>query len=844
MFLDSIPKLPVSEILPELGINLKQNHTVILQAATGAGKTTLVPLYLLQSGFIKGKILMLEPRRIATSAAAARMASLLNEVTGKTVGYRMQMDSQVSSQTQIEVVTEGIFTRMIQTDPELSGIGLIIFDEFHERSLQSDLGLALALQSQELRDHPLKILIMSATIDSKTLAQQLSAPVINSKGFLHPVATHYLHKPLTDRRFHTICQATAAKVKQALSEATGSILVFLPGSGEIRQTYQLLKDSYLPVNIKLYPLFGEMSLEKQRQAIQPPVNNERKIVLATNIAETSLTIEGICIVIDSGLSRRALYNPGTGMNQLVTRRLSRSSADQRKGRAGRLEPGICYRLWTQSEHQQLEASDPPEILEADLTPLALELHAWGCQQPEELFWLDPPVPSRYQQALSLLKQLNALETVDNQGFRITRHGQEMVKPGTHPRIAHMLLLAYSENIYDTGCRLAAILSERDLLRGTKDLSANIHLRLDLFEKGNTSDHDKAGLARAKRLLTQWQRRGSSSTSEHISNHSAARLLLTTWPDRLAKRRGHSTTYLTATGQGAELKPDDPLADYEYLVIPDMGGHTSRRNASVFLACPVDKYLIYEVLTDQIEESEDIFWDSKLKRVTATSCDKLGAITLDRQNISRPAPEKVQAALLGGIRAEGLKALPWDKASLQLKARLCFLGQLNHHLTEPLPDFSDTGLITNINEWLAPYLQGITRLEQLGRLNMSEIIKSRLSWHQLQILDAEAPETWQVPSGSKIRICYDKREEPKLSVRLQELFGLDATPRIGFGEHPLTIELLSPARRPVQITRDLKNFWQKTYLEVKKDLKGRYPKHYWPDDPATAEPTKYTKPRRQ
>ncbi len=843
MLLTNKPSLPVSTILDELECSLKQNDRVVLQASTGAGKTTLVPLHLLLSGKISGKILMLEPRRIATSAAAGRMADLLDEPVGKTVGYRMQMDSRVSNQTKIEVVTEGILTRMIQADPELSEIGLIIFDEFHERSLQGDLGLALALQSQELRDHPLKILIMSATIDSKALAQQLSAPVINSKGFLHPVATQYLDRPLIDRRFHTICQAMASKIKQALAESTGSILAFLPGSGEIRQTYQSLKDSGLPENSKLYPLFGDMSLEKQRQAIQSPANNERKIVLATNIAETSLTIEGIRIVIDSGLSRRAVYNPGTGMNQLVTRRLSRSSADQRKGRAGRLESGICYRLWTKSEHQQLEASAPPEILEADLTPLALELHAWGCQQPEELFWLDSPASSRYQQALLLLKQLNALEAINNQGLRITRHGQQMVKLGTHPRIAHMLLQAYSENLYDTGCRLAAILSERDLLRGHKDLSANIHLRLDLFEKESASDLDKAGLARAKRQLTQWKKRLSPSTSEQTGSDNAARLLLAAWPDRLAKRRGNSTTYQTASGQGAELKADDPLADYEYLVIPDMGGHTSQRNASVFLACPVNKYLIYEVLTDQIEESEDIFWDSKLKRVVATSRDRLGAITLDQQNIPRPTPDKIQTALLEGIRAEGLKTLPWDKASLQLKARLYFLGQFNRYLAEPLPDFSDSGLMASLNEWLAPYIQGITRLEQLGRLNMGEIIQSRLSWNQLQILNTEAPETWQVPSGSKIRICYDKLEEPKLSVRLQEVFGLQTTPCIGFGEHPLTIELLSPAQRPVQITRDLKNFWQKTYLEVKKDLKGRYPKHYWPDDPVTAEPTRYTRPRR-
>ena len=845
MPLNNFPELPVTDVLSDLGTCLQNNNTAILRAPTGAGKTTLVPLYLHDSTFINGKILILEPRRLATFAAATRMAEIMNEPLGKTVGYRMQMDSKVSPETKIEVVTEGILARMVQSDPELAGIGLIIFDEFHERSLQGDLGLALSLQSQELRDTPLKLLIMSATLNTATLSKALAAPVITSKGFSYPVTTHYLDKPLKDKQFHSICQGTVSLIRKALSETSGSLLVFLPGTREIRQVYQGLCDYQLPDNTEVFPLSGDMSLDNQKQAIASTENNKRKIVLATNIAETSLTIEGIRIVVDSGMTRRAVYDPGTGMSKLETRRLSLSSADQRKGRAGRLEPGECYRLWTKHEHQQLESEDTPEVLEADLTSLALELYAWGCHTPDELFWLNLPPAGRYQQAISLLLQLKALEPINSGSLlRITRHGKAMATLGTHPRIANLLLLSREYNMLNAGCRLAAILSERDILRGNKNKSADLGTRLNLIEENAGRGLHKSDLSRIKRLTQQWKKRLRQAQSAPPVYNDTARLLIAAYPDRVAKRRSNSGAYLTASGQGAELIHDDPLITNEFLVIPEMGGHSNRRNASIFLAYPVEKQLIYEELSEQIEESEEIKWDPRLNRVAAFNQDKLGAIIIEQQVLPAPDQEKITAAMVEGIKCAGLNVLPWNKKARQLKARIIFLNSCNPEFSgTPLPDVSDRSLENTLTHWLAPYLASMTKLDQLSKLDMTDILISQLSWEQQQILNREAPESLKVPSGSNIAINYDKPEEPTLSVRLQELFGLENTPVIGFNSVPLTIELLSPAHRPVQITRDLKSFWQNTYHEVKKDLKGRYPKHYWPEDPTLAEATRYTRPRR-
>ena len=836
----NLPSLPVSDVLPELGRTLSDHQRVVLQAPTGAGKTTLVPLYLLQTGQYSGKILVLEPRRLATSAAASRMASLLNEPVGKTVGYRMQLENKTSAETRIEVVTEGILTRMLQNDPELTGIDVVIFDEFHERSLQADLGLALCLQSQEYyREQPLSILLMSATLETQRLADALSAPVVISEGFLYPVEKRYLSRSLPDRQFFTICDQVYRSVQQSIAQETGNILVFLPGSGEIRQVANKLSDSVLPDDIEIHPLFGDLTLAQQRTAIQPTESGKRKVVLATNIAETSLTIEGIRVVIDSGLVRRAVFDPGSAMTKLETQRISKSSADQRTGRAGRLEPGICYRLWTESEDQRLEAATPAEIIDADLSSFALELSCWGTSSPQELFWLDFPPEARFQQASDTLQQLHA---VDAKGG-ITAHGQAMARLGTHPRIAHLLLLSAERNMGATGCCLAAILNERDLFKGSRYRSADIHHRLAVFESGNIPSYvDRGAYQRAKRMMQQWQRRLKVSNKEAIQPNDAAQLLIAAWPDRVAKRRGSSANFLLASGQGAELQRDDALITSEYIVAPILGGQSGQRNSTVFMGCPVDKAQIYDELTDLIEEKEVTEWQEQQQRVLAVQQDVLGAIILEQQNIDQPSQALINAALIQGIRQSGINSLPWDKDSTQLKQRLEFLSRFNDQLEPTLPDFSKNGLLSSLEDWLSPYLDGITKLDQLKKLSLKEMLLSRIAWDQQKILDREAPDRWPVPSGTNIRINYQNPEEPVIAARLQELFGMLDTPRIGFNRQPVTIELLSPARRPVQITKDLNSFWKNTYHEVKKDLKGRYPKHFWPEDPFVAEATRRVRPR--
>ena len=835
----NLPSLPVAEALPELARTLRDNQRVVLQAPTGAGKTTLVPLYLLQTGHYSGKILVLEPRRLAVSAAASRMASLLKEPVGKTVGYRMQLENKTSSDTRIEVVTEGILTRMLQNDPELSNVDVVIFDEFHERSLQADLGLALCLQSQEyFREQPLSILLMSATLETEHLASALSAPVVISEGFLYPVEKQYLPRPLPDRQFFTICDQIYRTTQHAITSETGNILVFLPGSGEIRQVTRALSEAGLPDEIEVHPLFGDLTLAQQRAAIQPTEPGKRKVVLATNLAETSLTIEGIRVVIDSGLVRRAVFDPGSAMTRLVTQRISKSSADQRAGRAGRLKPGICYRLWTESEDQRLEAATPAEIIDADLSSFALELNCWGTACPDELLWLDPPPKVRFRQASDTLRQLHA---IDHNGV-ITAHGQAMAKLGTHPRIAHLLLLSVERDMGATGCCLAAILNERNLFQDRRERSADIHQRLAIFESGSPPPFvDRGAFQRAKRMMQQWRHRLRLSNKEQIQPKDAAPLLIAAWPDRVAKRRGPSANYLLASGQGTELMRDDALMTSEYLVIPVLGGQSGQRNSTVFMACSVDKAHIYDELTDLIEEQEVTQWQEQQQRVLAVRQDILGAVVLEQQNIDQPSQELTSKALTGGIRQSGINALPWDKESEQLKQRLQFLSRFNDQLEPPLPDFSDTGLLSSLEDWLSPYLDGITRLEQLKKLSLKEMLLSRITWNQQQVLDKEAPDRWAVPSGSNIRINYQNPEEPVVAARLQELFGMLETPRIGFSRQPVTIELLSPAQRPVQITKDLNSFWKNTYHEVKKDLKGRYPKHYWPDDPFVAEATRRVRP---
>ncbi|MRI33587.1 ATP-dependent helicase HrpB [Endozoicomonas sp. OPT23] len=835
----TLPNLPVCEILTELADTLTQYDRVILQAATGAGKTTLVPLHLLQSMKPDDKILMLEPRRLAASAAATRMASLIGEPVGETVGYRMQLENRVSKNTKIEVVTEGILTRMLQDDPELSSVSILIFDEFHERSVQADLGLALSLQCQEyLREEPLKLLIMSATLQTEQLSQTINAPVITSKGFLHPVEEIYLDRPLPDRHFFTVCDHVCQLALRALKEQQGSILIFLPGAGEIRQLAKSLNEKNLPENTDVYPLYGDMSLAQQREAIAPSKAGRRKLVIATNIAETSLTIDGVTVVIDSGLTRKAVFDTSSGMTKLETRRTSLSSADQRKGRAGRLEPGTCYRLWTESEHQRLEKADAPEIMEADLSSLALDLCNWGAT-PEELFWLDKPPERRFQEALSLLKQLSAIEPTTTNSYKITEHGQKMTGLGAHPRIAHLLLESAKLGTLKQGSLLAAILTERDIIKGGNKQSADILDRIHLLESTGKS----RGFARVHQLANRWQKQLTRQQKQQSGHTSYARLLMAAYPDRVAQRRGQTHQYLMNSGQGIELNMDDPLCGSEYLVVPAMGGASQRSNAKAFLACATDLSEIYDGFEHQIIDCTSTRWDSRLQRVISNREDRLGALILEQKPLQQPPSEAVSVAMQAGIIEAGLNVLPWTKESQQLRTRIGFLARFNGSDDEGFPDVSDTALCNSIENWLAPYLDGCTRYEHLKKLNLKEILLSMLSWPQQQLLNEQAPERLKVPSGSRILINYENLEEPKVSARLQELFGMLETPLIGFGKQPVTIELLSPAQRPVQITKDLKSFWNNTYSEVRKDLKGRYPKHYWPEDPMEAEATRFVRPRK-
>jgi len=818
--------LPINSILDELTHALTACHNVVLQAPPGAGKTTRVPLTLLNAPWLKGKkIMMLEPRRLAARNAAHFMAASLGENVGGTVGYRIKMDSKIGPNTIIEVVTEGVLTRMLQSDPELNGVGLVIFDEFHERSLQADLGLALCLESQAALRDDLKILIMSATLDGAATAKLLGdAPMVTSEGRSYPVETHHAAPPPRASR-EQLRQHQAGIITKALQQENGSILVFLPGTGEIRQLEQQLQQMRLGDDILITPLYGDLSLEAQERAIQPAPKGKRKIVLATNIAETSLTIEGVRIVIDSGLARAPRFEPGTGLTRLETVNISQASAEQRRGRAGRLEPGSCYRLWPAG--QQLLAHSTAEILEADLAPLALELAQWGCHNPSQLQWLNPPPKATFNQAQGLLKQLGAL----NNDLRITDHGQQMAKLPLHPRLAHMILKAKQMGVGKLACQIAALLSERDPLRKSATRDSDLRSRLNLLATNSNS----TSLKRIRQSVRQWQQQLKIDNNNSDLSLSGV-LLGLAYPDRIAQRRpGKDDRYLLANGRGAEFGEHESLANEPYLVIAELGARQTE--ARIFLAAAIDAQQIDEHFSLLIETRNKTNWDQRNKRVQAVQQQKLGALVLEEKQLDNPDPEQICTALTEGIRQTGLQCLPWSKTNRQWQQRLQFL---HHHLPNNWPDVSDQALLNSLDEWLAPFLNGMSRLSHLDKLDLQAALNTLLPWSQQQQLDELAPTHIQVPTGSRIALNYDN-DPPILPVRLQEMFGATDTPTIANGKVKLLLHLLSPAQRPMQVTQDLKGFWQGSYAEVKKDMKGRYPKHYWPDDPLQAEPTRRTKP---
>lgn len=839
--------LPITTLLPDLLTTLAQRTTVVLEAPPGSGKTTRVPLALLtgsgtgtespadnEPAWLAGKrIVMLEPRRLAARSAARYMASLLGEPIGQRVGYRTRLDTRVSAATRIEVVTEGILSRLLRDDPELNAYGAVIFDEFHERSLQADLGLALVRECQDVLREDLRLIVMSATLDPGPLSRLLgNAPVLSCDGRMYPVEVRYRppgRTPLPD----PLQQHLRLEILRLLREETGSLLVFLPGEGEIRRLAERLQDAISP-DVELCPLYGQLAAEAQDRAISPSPAGRRKIVLATAIAETSLTIEGIRIVVDAGQMRTPRFDPGSGMTRLVTQRVAQANAEQRRGRAGRLGPGLCIRLWSEEEQQRLRAFATPEILEADLADLVLELAAWGVRDGADMAWLDVPPAPAWAQARELLQGLGAL----NADGGITPHGQAMLKPGLPPRLAHLLVRGRDAGLGRLAADLAALLAERDLLGW--QAGADIHARLALLrgERHDTrADQGRLRLVRdsARRLTGSGNdqsdgKRGDKSRAEHRDSPAdVGRLLALAWPDGIARRRpGREPRYLLANGRGAMLAPDDPLAGEPWLVAVELDGQS--REARIFQAAPVDQADIETLFASHISQHDEFGWDAASAAVTARRSRRLGAITLSENPLPRPDPETLLPAFIAGLQETGSSALPWTPALRQWQARVGILHRLD---PEVWPDVSDAALMASLADWAAPWLQGLSRLSELTGFPLHDALTSRLDWPQQQTLAQQLPESLVVPSGSSVDIDYTPEHGPVLAVKLQEMFGLSETPRLAQGRVALTLHLLSPARRPTAVTSDLASFWRQGYPEVRKDLRGRYPKHPWPEDPLTA-----------
>lgn len=832
-------QLPIDEVLPRLDTLLAQESNVVLVAEPGAGKTTRVPLYLLNSSWLQAKkIIMLEPRRLAARSAVSFMANTRGEKIGETLGFRVRGESRVGPRTRVEVVTEGILTRIIQSQPELEGVGLIIFDEFHERSLNADLALALCLEIQRSIRPDLKILVMSATLEAQAVADLIgSASILKCPGRQFPVEIKYL----SQKSDLSLDRLVSECIRRALRESEGDILVFLPGRGEISWISKRLDEKTMPIPVQVMALFSDLNSAQQDLVLRSKDSDKRKIILATSIAETSLTIDGVKVVIDSGLMRVPRFDPRRGMSGLETVAVSQASAEQRMGRAGRQSTGTCYRLWTENQHKELPRFNDPEILQADLSVLALELSLWGQGNFKEFSFLTPPPLRTYQQAQALLQSLGALDELN----RITNHGRELSKLGVHPRIGHMLLRAESLGLSALACDVAALLEEKSVL---SDRAADLEISsrwyaLDRYRK------DRKELAEGRAALSRVDKEAERLRNViglkniHLASlkdlESVGVLAALAYPDRIAKRREESgSRYLLRNGSGVSLPEPCLLSRFEFLAVAHLDGNSEQ--GKIFLCEPIDISEIREYFAADIMQKVETSWDNTAQAIRARKRENLDSIVLSEQ-IAPPSKQEILPVMLEAIKHMGSSSLNWSLEAKSLVSRSLWLKSLGL-VDSSWPDFSEQSLMDTLDLWLAPYLSDVSSRDDLQKIDLYSILLARLSWQQRKDLDQFAPTYWDLPTGTKARIDYESPLKPLLSVRLQEMLGQSKTPLIGNGTIAVTIELLSPAKRSLQVTKDLESFWKNSYQDVRKEMQGRYPKHFWPTDPINAVPTRRTKAR--